>query len=148
MCFNDFLAKDPDIYIKNLLIHHKWHTSRRNIRVDNLCLLQDDGAFRSEWKMAKVVEVYPDKFGTVRNVQVLVKPNQDGSSKYNPCRGYELKRHVSKLLVLVPAEEQDNVNDDKEVNDAIFDTFSDFLDKLDHLEHIILLSKQHLFSPI
>ena len=56
--------------------------------------------------MAKVVEVYPDKTGTVRNVQVLVKPNQDGTSKYKPSQGYEVKRHVSKLLLLVPAEDQ------------------------------------------
>ena len=113
------------IYFPTLLIRHKWHTSRRNVRVDDLCLLQEDGAFRSEWKMAKVVEVYPDKVGTVRNVQVLVKPNQDGSSKYKPLKGYEIKRHVSKLLVLVPAEEQDIVDNDDEVKDAIFDTIND-----------------------
>ena len=68
--------------------------------------------------MAKVVEVYPDKFGIVRNVQVLVKPNQDGSIQYKPAKGSELKRHVSKLLVLVPAEEQGVHEDDSEVDNA------------------------------
>ena len=57
--------------------------------------------------MAKVVEVYPDRTGAVRNVQVLVKPTQDGSSKYKSSQGHEMKRHVSKLLLLVPAEEQE-----------------------------------------
>ena len=64
--------------------------------------------------MAKVMEVYPDKTGTVRNVLVQVKPNQDGSSKYKPSQGYQLKRHVSKLLILVPAEddaEEEKVNE-------------------------------------
>jgi hypothetical protein len=51
----------------------------------------------------------------VRNVQVLVKPNQDGSIKYKPSQGYQLKRHVSKLLVLVPAEEQDDVEVEKDI---------------------------------
>ena len=118
------------IYFPTLLIRHKWHTSRRNVRVDDLCLLQEDGAFRSEWKMAKVVEVYPDKVGTVRNVQVLVKPNQDGSSKYKPLKGYEIKRHVSKLLVLVPAEEQDIVDNDDEVKDAIVDNDDEVKDAI------------------
>ena len=72
--------------------------------------------------MAKVVEVYPDKSGTVRNVQVLVKPGQDGSSKYKPSNGYEIKRHVSKLLLLVPAEDQEIVvknSDVEEKNDVL-----------------------------
>ena len=72
--------------------------------------------------MAKVVEVYPDKSGTVRNVQVLVKPSQDGSSKYKPSKGYELKRHVSKLLLLVPVEDQEivvKVSDVEVENDVL-----------------------------
>ena len=58
-----------------------------------------------------------DKSATVRNVQVLVKPRQDGTSKYKPSQGYELKRHVSKLLLLVPAEDQGNYEQD-EVEDV------------------------------
>ena len=62
----------------------------------------------SEWKMAKVVEVFPDRSGTVRNVKVLVKPGQDGSKTYKPTKGYEIMRHVSKLLLLVPVEDMEN----------------------------------------
>ena len=69
--------------------------------------------------MTKVVEVFPDKSGTVRNVQVLVKPSQDGSSKYIPSKGYELKRHVSKLLLLVPVEDQEDVVNDVEVENDV-----------------------------
>jgi hypothetical protein len=89
---NQFCKNWIKFYFPSLLLRHKWHTSRRNLRVDDICLLQDESAFRSEWRMAKVVEVYPDKSGTVRNVQVLVKPTQDGSSKYKPSLGYEPKR--------------------------------------------------------
>ena len=62
-----------------------------------------------------MIEVYPDKTGTVRNVLVQVKPNQDGSSKYKPSQGYQVKRHVSKLLLLVPAEDQGNVEEEDDV---------------------------------
>ena len=34
---------------------------------------------------------------------------------YKPSLGYQLKRHVSKLLLLVPVEEQDNVEKDDDV---------------------------------
>ena len=117
---NQFWKNWIKLYFPSLLLRHKWHTSRRNLKVDDICLLQEENAFRSEWRMAKVVEVYPDKSGTVRNVQVLVKPSQDGTSKYKPSQGYELKRHVSKLLLLVPAEDQGNDEQDKvdEVEDV------------------------------
>ena len=119
---NQFWKNWIKLFFPTLLLRHKWHTKRRNLRVDDVCLLQDESAFRSEWKMAKVVEVYPDKSGTVRNVQVRVKPNQVGSGKYTPSKGFELKRHVSKLLLLVPVEDQDNVvrnSDDKVENDNL-----------------------------
>ena len=73
--------------------------------------------------MAKVVEVYLDKTGNGRNVLVQVKPNQDGSSKYKSSKGYELRRHVSKLLLVVPAEDQETIEegDDIEVENVILE---------------------------
>ena len=102
------------LYFPSLLLRHKWHTNRRNLKVDDVCLLQD------EWKMAKVVEIYPDRNGTVRNIQVLIKPNQDETSKYKSSQGYEVKRQVSKLLLLVPAEDQENCGKE-EVEDVEVD---------------------------
>ena len=52
--------------------------------------------------------------GNVRNVQVLVKPKQDSTANYKPTKGYELNRHVSRLIVLVPVEEQDVQEDTTE----------------------------------
>ena len=88
--------------------------------------------------MAKVVEVYPDKTGAVRNVQVLVKPNQDGSIKYKPSQGYQLKRHVSKLLVLVPAEEQDDVEVEKDILENDVEMEKNILDDDVEVENGIL----------
>ena len=53
----------------------------------------------------------------MRNVLVQVKSNQDGSSKYKPTQGYQLKRHVSKLLLLVPAEDQETVEEEDDVQE-------------------------------
>ena len=94
-------------FFPTLLVRHKWHVRERNLMVNDVCLLKDEDAFRCEWKLARVVDVYPDRFGNVRNVEILVKPEQDGSSIYKPTGGQLIRRHVNNLLVLVPVEDQD-----------------------------------------
>ena len=71
-----------------------------------MCLLKDWDCFRGEWRLSRVVDVFPDRFGNVRNVEVMVKPTQDGCPRYHPSGGQKLRRHVSNLVVLVPAEDQ------------------------------------------
>ena len=93
-------------YFPSLLIRQKWHVQRRNLRINDICLLRDPDVFRGQWRLARVAEVFPDRFGNVRNVEVLVKSAQDGSILYKPGVGQKLRRHVNSLLVLVPAEDQ------------------------------------------
>ena len=50
--------------------------------------------------------MFPDRFGNVRNVEVMVKPTQDGSTHYQSSGSQKLRRHVSNLLVLVPFEDR------------------------------------------
>ena len=75
--------------------------------VGDVVLVQDEDAFRSEWRLEKVLQVFPDRRGFVRNVIVQVKPKQENSGAYKSSKGYELSRHVYKLIVLVPIEDQD-----------------------------------------
>ena len=75
--------------------------------VGDVVLVQDEDAFRSEWRLGKVLQVFPDRRGFVRNVVVQVKSKQENSAAYKSSKGYELSRHVSKLIVLVPIEDQD-----------------------------------------
>ena len=99
------------LYFPTLLICHKWHSSQRNVSVNDIVLLQDDDAFRSEWRLGRVLEAYPDRRGNVRNVQVEVHPKQEGVGPYKPSKGIELNRHVSRLIVLVPVEDQEQSED-------------------------------------
>ena len=94
-------------YFPSLLVRHKWHTSRRNVAVGDVVLVQDEDAFRSNWRLGKVLQVFPDRRGFVRNVVVQVKSKQENSVAYKSSKGYELSRHVSKLIVLVPIEDQE-----------------------------------------
>ena len=76
------------------------------MKIDDVCLLKDSDAFRGEWRICRVSNVFPDEKGIVRNVEVKVVPTQTGSKNYKPVKPNYLQRHVSNLLVLVPAEDQ------------------------------------------
>ena len=94
------------LYFPTLIIQQKWHTEKRNMKIDDVCLLKDSDAFRGEWRICRVSNVFPDEKGVVRNVEVKVVPTQTGSKNYKPVKPNYLQRHVSNLLVLVPAEDQ------------------------------------------
>ena len=107
------------------------------MRVNDIVLLQEDSAFRAEWRLARVTEVYPDRRGNVRNVQVQVKPQQDSTVNYKPSKGYELNRHVSRLIVLVPVEEQDVQEDTTE------DSSDSWKEVYKHKRSLATLKKRH-----
>ena len=62
-----------------------------------------------EWRMCLINSVSPDDSGKVRNVEVLIKPRQGGTKKFVPTKPVYLKRHVSNLVLLLPAEERDDL---------------------------------------
>lgn len=44
----------------------KWHKNRRNLKVNDIVLLQDDLAPCNKWKLARITEVYPGSDGRAR----------------------------------------------------------------------------------
>jgi hypothetical protein len=104
---DQFWANWHKFYFPTLIIRAKWHTARRNVRQGDVCLLQETDAFRADWKLCIVNEIYPDAKGNVRNVEVKVMTKQDGSSSYKPGQPNYLKRHVNHLILLVPMDEEE-----------------------------------------
>ena len=94
-------------YFPTLLIRQKWHTDRRNVAIDDICVLKDSNAYRGEWRLCRVTNVSPDGNGKVRNVEVMVKPRQSGVGPYLPTKPIKLTRHVCNLIVIVPADEKE-----------------------------------------
>ena len=88
----------------SLLLRQKWHHTRRNLQVNDVCLLKDSNAVRGNWRLARVNNVFPDSKGVVRNVEVAVSSNLDGT-KYKPSACHLMKRHVFNLIFLVPADD-------------------------------------------
>ena len=108
---NQFWKVWTKLYFPTLLWQQKWHHQKRNLQVGDVCVLQDPNAYRGEWRLCTVTEAYPDKNGVVRNVEIKVAPRFGGSSttKYKPQSLYKLKRHVSKLIVIVPVDGNNEV---------------------------------------
>ena len=72
--------------------------------VGDICVIKDSNLMRGEWRLAKVTCTYPDRNNRVRNVELLVKPKQGGGVNYVPTPPIYLKRHVSNVVLLVPAD--------------------------------------------
>ena len=51
--------------------------------------------------------MFPDDDGKVRNVEVMVKPKQGGSTKYVSTKPIYLTRHVNNLIVIESADGDD-----------------------------------------
>ena len=106
-------------YFPTLLIRQKWHVDRRNMAVGDICLLKDPNAYRGEWRLCEVASVSPDDRGKVRNVRVMVKPRQGGSVHYLPTKPFYVNRHVSNLILLLPAQERGNFDERIPVSDGM-----------------------------
>ena len=57
--------------------------------------------------MCRVSSVYPDESGVVRNVEVLAASRQDGPRSYHPQGLSRLQRHVNKLIVIKPFDDEE-----------------------------------------
>ena len=79
----------------SLVPRKKWKIERRNVRVDDIVIVQDPNAIRGKWKTGRIVNVFPGKDGRIRNVKVKM-----ATSLY--------ERPTTKIAVLYPAEGYDD----------------------------------------
>ena len=92
-------------YFQTLIVRQKWHTSSRNLAVNDVVLIKDSNSKRGSWRMARVMEANPGDDGKVRNVKVKYKICQPGLS----CKGQNftvIDRSVQNLVLILPIEEQ------------------------------------------
>lgn len=69
---NKFWIRWRKEYLLNLQTREMWYTPRRDLKINDIVLLQDDLATRNEWKIARVTDVYPGADNKVRKVRLLV----------------------------------------------------------------------------
>ena len=92
-------------YFPSLILQQKWHVESRNLRVDDVVLVQDTKSLRGMWKLAEVTLAIPSKDGKVRDVELRYK-NLTDDLKYNGAKDVIIKRSVHRLVLIIPAEER------------------------------------------
>ena len=84
-------------YFPSLLVRQKWHSSRRNVMVGDIVLVQDSNAVRGSWKMARVSQTFIDNDSKVRRVTVEYKNlDPDEKSEY---KGKRYERPVQQIMM-------------------------------------------------
>jgi hypothetical protein len=79
----------------NLVVEPKWHTERRNVKVNDVVMVQDANLVRGEWTLGVIDEILISKDGRVRNVVVRYK---------NGTTNMKVRRAVQRLIVIVPVD--------------------------------------------
>lgn len=101
---NHFWTRWKKEYLLNLQQRQKWTKDQRNAKINDIVLLQEDTTPRNQWRMAKVVEVYPGKDGRVRRLKLLISDStldEKGRRISNPVH---LERPIHKTVTLVEAD--------------------------------------------
>lgn len=80
----------------------KWHKNQRNLKVNDNVLVQDDLAPFNEWKLARVIEVYPGSDGRVRKLKLMASDTT--VDKFKPITKTVLERPIHKIVVLLEAD--------------------------------------------
>ena len=101
---NEFWTRWRKEYLLNLQPRQKWHMDKRNLKVNDIVLLQDDLAPRNEWKLAKVVEVYPGSDSRVRKLRLLVSSTTFDKKGKPTIKTVFLERPIQKVVTLLEAD--------------------------------------------
>ena len=102
---NLFWKKWTRNYFPSLINRQKWHTEKRDIKVNDIVFVQDSNAVRGQWILAKVCKVFPSSDGHVRKCELLYNLPSSSVTEHTPCK--RLERPAHKLIVLVPSDEID-----------------------------------------
>ncbi|CAI5661726.1 unnamed protein product [Oreochromis niloticus] len=102
---NTFWTRWKKEYLLNLQGRQKWTKEHRNAKINDVVLLKDKITPRNQWKLARIIEVYPGKDGKVRKVKLLLSdPTLDRAGK-RTSKPVHLERPIQKTVILMEAEE-------------------------------------------
>ena len=91
---NCFWSRWRKEYLQLLQPRQKWTEERRNLQVNDVVLLKEEGVVRGHWPMGRVTEVHPSEDGLVRSVSIQVN-------------GTTAKRPITKVVLLVASDDSE-----------------------------------------
>ena len=100
---NIFWTRWRSEYLDTINKRRKWTQAQRNIELDDIVIICDDNAPCNEWRLARVVELFPSSDGLVRSVKLQLATAQLDSNGKRLCDLTYLTRPVHKLILLLEA---------------------------------------------
>ena len=102
---NEFWSRWKREYLLNLQQRQKWHKKCRNAKIEDVVIVKDDTAPRNQWKLARVIDVYPGADGHVRKVKLLIGDSTlDSKGKRTIRKPLHLERPIQKTVTLIEAD--------------------------------------------
>lgn len=101
---NEFWTRWRKECLLSLQERSKWSRDRRNAKVNDIVLLQDDGMPRNQWKLAKVVEIFRGADEKVRKLKLLVSDTTLDRKGRRTNKPVHLERPIHKTVLLLEAE--------------------------------------------
>ncbi|KAK7884949.1 hypothetical protein WMY93_028072 [Mugilogobius chulae] len=101
---NEFWHRWKKEYLLSLQQRQKWHKTKRNAKVNDIVIIQDDTAPRNDWKLAKVTAVYPSEDGCVRKVQLLISDSTLDDHGKRQNKPVYLDRPIHKTVTLLETD--------------------------------------------
>ena len=91
-----------------MVIQLKWTREARNFKIGDVVLVADSNALRSQYSIARIKDVYPDKQKVIRKVLLCYKNHKVNGDLRTHTAGTEVEvtQSVQKLALLVPIETQ------------------------------------------
>ena len=101
---NEFWSRWRKEYLLNLQQRSKWTKNRRDAKVNDIVLLQDEGTPRNQWKLAKIVEVFRGADERVRKLRLLLSDTTLDKKGTCTTKPVYLERPIHKTVLLLEAE--------------------------------------------
>ena len=87
--------------MQSLQERKNWTNTKRNLKVEDIVILQEANTIRNDWQMNRVMQAYCDEKGFVRSVRLKIE------SINQTDRNNIVDRLVSKVVLLLESEEVD-----------------------------------------
>ena len=97
---DDWWKRWYNVVLPSLVPNYKWTHSKRNVQVNDVCLIQYKGAIRAKYRLGRVIKVFPGhEDGLVRRVTLQYRLPEEKVFR-------TVDRSVHGISVIVPVEEQ------------------------------------------
>lgn len=88
-------------YLALLTQSTKWQVKQEDLKKDSVVLIKDESAYRGDWKLGRVAEVFKGKDGLVRTAKVeLGTVDLDNEGKRRSTKRLYVERPIHKLVMI------------------------------------------------